>query len=472
MIIKIISTIFLDLTSCVATLNKDEMTTGTDDRHDIIYILSLIYQTIMSIPDKIPQVSPETSNTLMLLTDPYHDYNLKAAGYPDGSAIMSAVQRRYDRYTLANPFALTAGQTWSFHIYATPLHFRDNFSAASSQGNTITVTTGGDVMIGPLNIAYFKYDVGGAMIESKVVALGADNPYKNTNEAQIRTVSFGYELHNTTAEIQRAGSVTVYRAPSNYHEVHMYMKEGAIVQPFSATFINQMPHSLGIATNYPNTRTWEAAKGVYSVCLPHPTNTFSPSLPSNFILQGGGLANSVVCAYNSSYTTTKASITHSPLSCTGVFSSRYSAEQTFTLDFRQILEILPGPSDTMDLSFASTCPQLDSTCIKMYKRMYTQIPPGVPVSFNAAGDWVRSIIRIAKNVLPTLSAFPGPVGKIAGIANMVAHSIPVPDTHNRTVTNSQLKRKLSISKPKIQKAVKTILLKRAPKPKQKSKSKR
>ena len=38
-----------------------------------------------SIPDKIPNINKETSNTLMLVTDPYHDYNLSATGYPDGS---------------------------------------------------------------------------------------------------------------------------------------------------------------------------------------------------------------------------------------------------------------------------------------------------------------------------------------------------------------------------------------------------
>ena len=72
-------------------------------------------------PLKIPNINKETSNTLMLVTDPYHDYNLSATGYPDGSAIMSAIQRRYSRNTIANPFTLTTGQTW-LSIYTALLY--------------------------------------------------------------------------------------------------------------------------------------------------------------------------------------------------------------------------------------------------------------------------------------------------------------------------------------------------------------
>ena len=100
----------------------------------------------------------------MLVTDPYHDYNLSATGYPDGSAIMSAIQRRYSRNTIANPFTLTTGQTWAFHIYSTPLHFKHTLSSGTLQGNTL-VFGGANVSQGPLNVQFFKYDVGGALID-------------------------------------------------------------------------------------------------------------------------------------------------------------------------------------------------------------------------------------------------------------------------------------------------------------------
>ena len=179
----------------------------------------------MSIPDKIPNINRDTSNTLMLITDPYHDYNLSAVGYPDGSAIMSAIQRRYARTTIANPFTLTTGQTWAFHIYATPLHFVSNLSTATLAGNTLTIA-GANVNQGPLNIQYFKYDGSGTIIDSQTVALGSVSPYTNASMSQVRTVSLGYEIHNTTAEIQRSGSLTVYRAPSNYHDVNIWSKNG------------------------------------------------------------------------------------------------------------------------------------------------------------------------------------------------------------------------------------------------------
>lgn len=410
-----------------------------------------------SIPDKIPNINKETSNTLMLVTDPYHDYNLSATGYPDGSAIMSAIQRRYSRNTIANPFTLTTGQTWAFHIYSTPLHFKHELSTGTLQGNTL-VFGSGTVFQGPLNVQFFKYDVGGALIDSITIALGSDSPYNNGNTSQVRTVSFGYELHNTTAEINRSGSLTIYRAPPNYHDVNLFSKNAAVVRPFGAKHINQLPNSIETATNYPNTRTWEAAKGVYSVCLPSPQNPFSMSIPSNFMLQTGTIPSNYAFQFYDSYETTRIVPTHSPLSCTGVFSSKYSTDQTFTLDFRQILEILPTSNDPTDLSFASTCKPCDRLFMKMYKQMYTEIPPGVPVSMNAAGDWCRNIVKIAKTVLPAIGQVPGVIGNVAKVASPIVSLIDSKinkklDTSNRTLTVKQIKSSI-LQNPKLRKLVK------------------
>lgn len=397
----------------------------------------------MSIPDRITSIDRETSNTIMLVTDPYHDYNLGAVGYPDGSAILSAVQRRYARKTIANPFNLTVGESWAFHIYATPLHFVRAMPTGNLSGNVLVTNANPDVEQGPLNIQFFHYDNTGAIKDSQTVALGSSSPYTNSNMSQVRTVSFGYELHNTTADINRSGSLTVYRTPVNYHQVNMYTKQGAVFRPFGCLHLNSIPHSIETATNYPNTRTWEASKGLYSVCLPDPNNTFSNSVPSNIMLKSGTSANGYTYMYHDPFETEATIATHSPLCCTGVWSSKYSTDQTFTLDFRQILEILPSSNDPVDLSFASTCKPRDRLFLKLYKQMYTEIPPGVPVSMNAAGDWVRSIIKIAKTVLPSLGAMPGIVGNVAKVATPVVHAISTltskPDVSNRTVTNKQLK---------------------------------
>jgi hypothetical protein len=279
----------------------------------------------------------------------------------------------------------------------------------------------------------------GVIIDGSTQSLGSIRGSSNANDAQIRTVSFGYELHNTTAELTKSGSLTVYRAPSNYHEVHGYtvITPGGTVSPFSATYINQTPASLERATNYPNTRTFEARQGVYSVCLPHPHNKFSPSIKSNIVLASGNNDTNAAIAYVGVDAGPTAS--HSPMSCTGVFSSKYSTEQTFTLDFRQVLEILPSPTDAIDLSYASTCPDMDTVALKIYKRMYNKIPPGVPVGQNASGDWARTLVAIAKSILPGIAAIPGPVGRIAAIASPIVGAVDqainsTVDSYNRMIT--------------------------------------
>lgn len=395
----------------------------------------------MSIPDKLTaKASAATNNVVMLMTNPYSDYNLTATGYPDGTAIMSAVQRKYARTTIQNPFTLAAGETWGFHIFATPLHFATDLIPATVSNNSFVYSSSpAPLRLGPLNVTYFRYTAMGNVAEHNTQCLGQIRSSNNTNEAQIRTVSFGYELHNTTAELTKSGSLTVYRAPSNYHDIHGYIQvtPAGTTSPFSAAYINQTPASLDKATNYPNTRTFEAKEGVYSVCLPHPHNTFSPSIKSNIVLGSGHSDIAAAIAYTG--IDTGPTVSHSPLSCTGVFSSRYSTEQTFILDYRQVLEILPSPTDLVDLSYASTCPDLDPIALKIYKRMHNKIPPGVPVGQNASGDWARTLVNIAKSILPGIAAIPGPIGRIAAIASPIVGVVdrainPTVDSYNRMIT--------------------------------------
>lgn len=413
----------------------------------------------MSIPDKIPNINKETSNAVMLITDPYHDYNLQAVGYPDGTSLISAIQRRYGRTTIQNPFNLQPGDTWNFHIYTTPLHYKETLKPATLAGNTFTyASAGGTVSQGPINIQYWHWR-GSSLINTAGEVLGADTPYASVNMAQVRTVSFGYELHNTTAEIQRSGSLTVYRAPIDKHDINMFIRDGSgPASNYGCTFLVNMPTSIELATNFPNTRTWEASKGVYSVCLPAPCNEYSPSVPTNMCLKTGTIATDYLLKHVGSVLSTAFS-TYSPLSCTGVWSSKYSTDQTFTLDFRQVLEIQPNGTATVDMSFASTCPPIDRLFMKLYKNMFSQIPPGVPVSMNAAGDWVRSILKIAKGVLPSLGAMPGIFGKIAQAATPIVYAIDSavgqPNVTNRTVTNKQLK--TAMSKPLLKRKLKRAL---------------
>lgn len=379
----------------------------------------------MSIPSHIPSIPKSTSDALAQLTDPYHDYNLKPTGYPDGVSTISAVMRMALRQTIACPFVLSAGDTWDFHIFTTPLHDTETYSSYVVTGNTYDTVGQATATLGTVNVLYRHYNASGSQIAltSKVLPFTYGKAERPSSSA--RTVSLAFELHNTTAELYKSGSLTVYRTASMSTPTHGWIKTTSEPTgvPFAAQVIANIPENLAQAVALPNSRTWRASEGAYCVSLPSPTNPYSSNMPQNFVLSmaSGSAGWLRHLAPNS---TTSSSF--SPISTAGVFSDRFTdGNQTFTLDARQILEVVPSVSETDPfLPFAGTSPPCDELLLKLYREMYNQIPPGAPVGHNASGDWFRQIIQIAKVALPIVAtALPGQAKLVAQAALPIVNGL-------------------------------------------------
>lgn len=375
----------------------------------------------MSIPSQISNQLPlSTNNALSLVTDPYHDYNLRATGFPDGQASISAVRRFTARSTISCPFVLTAGDQWFFHVYTTPLHANARLSSYVITGNRLITsdTESTSQYIGPVNVAYFLLR-NNTVVQTIIKPLGPDVTTLVDRRTLRRTVSLGFEIHNTTAELYKSGSLTVYRAPSTNSSTDLWIKNssdvGPTYYPYHVNNVASLPQNISAANLLPNSRTWDAAKGAYCVALPVPNNTFSNVLCSNLVLDVDGSQWGLHPAATDDLNRTL--ITYSPLACVGVYSSLYADNnQTFSVDMRQITELMPSPQDTVNLQFASTAPPCDREFLKLYAMMFNQIPPGTHVNKNASGDWFRSIIRIAKDVVPLIMGFiPHPAVKMSAV---------------------------------------------------------
>lgn len=335
-----------------------------------------------------------------MVTDPYHDRNLRISGYPDGKPTTSAIKRITAQTTVTCPFVLAPGEVWDFHVFSTPLHYKTDFKVSNmssgflQQSATPTVYT-----FGPVNIIYRKYSSGNVITGQSVVALG--NANSSSTMSSTRTVSLGFELHNTTAELYKEGAITAYRSnPISDRVDASYSVPTLPNERISLTHICTVPDNITQVNQMPNSRTWEAAAGIYSVPLPAPNNTFETCLPLNVGFSVGTLTNSYMTNIvpGAAYT-----VSWSPLSCTGAMSSKFPTTNTqLVLDFRQVLEEMPSPYSEGALTYSSTAPEADLLFLKLYKRMYNTIEPGVPVSFNSAGEWFRRIISLAKDNLPAL----------------------------------------------------------------------
>lgn len=431
----------------------------------------------------IKTLSKETQNAIALITDPYHDTEIVSVGFPDDKAAYSAVSRFASRHVISCPFVLTTGDTWSFHVYTTPLINRSTMRIRLHNVSSLDLM---DVTreIGPVNILYYHYRAG-AYFAHTHQALGkyASPPAQTPDFSdKTRTVSLGYEIHNTSAAIDKSGSLTVYRTSPQDSQISLIdaggstaTDYGALNQTIMFNHILTIPSNIDTAEMLPGTVTWDAAQGVYSVALPEANNPFSSQYHRNAMISFDWNPQFSRQCYVSPGVPAggTGNIAFSPLRCTGTISSQYAnANQTFNLDMRQVTEVVPSARDPNLLAYARRTPDHNPQFLKVYKAMLNKIPAGVPVNQNSAGDWFRKIAEVVREVLPLVpSVLPPQVRPFAMAALPLADALlkkASPQTHNddtqRFMTNNQIKKtkppkaKTSPNSPRLTKRRRKALL--------------
>lgn len=453
--------------------------TGTSILIQLNYNPQVIQTPFMSFKN----LTPETQNAISQTTDPYADFEHPHTGFPDGSVVYSSQRRWAKRVDINCPFNLVTGETWDFHIVSLPIHNVVQMDAASITYSTITTPTAGPT-VGPITVIYKHYNNAGLNINTVYTPLGPDAIAIDTAtfDTQRRFVSFGYELHNTTAELYRSGSLTVYRVNSSINDVTLTGTGDPDIAKYYRTWklFNKIPHSLAEANFIPGARTWEASMGAYCVSLPHSHNTLSSNHYCQFLIPLGVPTSGSYPVLSSS---TLKTTSYSPLHGAGVYSSRLPDDkQTFSLDCRIHIEEVPNPSDPI-MSYTLRSPEYNQQFLKIYKMMIMSLPAGTPVRNNASGDWWRSILGVVKDVIPHVQSILPPQFKpiaaaLAPVAtNLIDRVVKRPfkndgtpnydtfdkngnfteahkrDLDQRFLSDQQLKKKSGPSKVKINKAL-------------------
>lgn len=374
-------------------------------------------------------LSSSTQNILSLVTDPYHDFNLQPTGYPDGKSLASCVQRFNGRVTLSCPFILTAGDTWEVLVYTTGLHYIINMRGASFE-NSIIGTDAALNQVGPIIILYTHRAANGTIKAISRFALGPPSVSSAGRHLdRTRTVSLGFEIHNVTPELYKGGSISVFRTNAIENTFDGRRGESPTIQSFSGTYVCQTPIDDSCISSMPNVRTWESAEGCYCVALPAVNNPFGDPSGGNMLMTesfnfGGELKQTcLVFPLTTQYTPTiytSSSLLHN----VGALTSRFTTtNDVFTLDYRLILETETTGFSPLN-SFALKPPAVDRTFLKLYEAMIPNIPAGVPVGFNDAGEWFRRIMKIANTALPLIMPFLPPQAKmVAAIASPIVSTV-------------------------------------------------
>jgi hypothetical protein len=363
--------------------------------------------------------------------DPFHDYDLVVDGFPDLVSDKSIVLKVQKSVSISKPASFDAGN-WDANIALTPLDYTRNsaghgctYSWISGAGGQVTVdptlvTTPNQGFLGlcavsmaPSSDPTFVCEASGTGLESSAVIDLYDqlHPPSTGEDTVGRVIACGFEVVNTTAEINKQGSVTCYVAP-NFNSLDQRLivnstSPGIIASTPTVRGFMAPPQDLSKAKLLNNSVTFGADEGCYVVGRmgvdPRVEgNHFGPVL-----MKGNGVGASTYVGELAPVipgTSTVSSTTDYPIShfntfeTSGAYFTGLSDQTTLTVTLRAYVEIFPMDNELL-VSLATPSAGFDPVAIELASRIMRTMPPGVPVAENAMGDYFRRAMRTLGSVM-------------------------------------------------------------------------
>lgn len=398
-------------------------------------------------------LTPEGKEWIIGALDPYHDTPLKVCGYPDGNTQPIATQVIKNSYNLSCPAGITTG-TWDVMIIATPFAKSVKLANGSKLGGTNSNPTN---EVATLSTGTVNVNVGG-MTNIIVPSGGSFNLSNNPPSATTVVTNFGladqylqgisriigkgFEVHNTTAELNIQGMATTFSVPlpdlAEAGEYQCYTvttagPPGALVNASQASVlpIEMWPSTQSQAVLTPGSRQWTAKQGCY--LTPKLKNLDIPATDTGFPIQpfvvGGDSSNfsqNLGSVLNPSIVANGAfvypNVFWDNFDMVGVIFSGLSLSSTLTVNYTYIVERQPDYTISDLVVLAVPPPERDNVALDLYTHLSDHLPIGVPVAENGLGDWFANALSTAADfVAPVLSAVPG-VGGVIGNAIGMANS--------------------------------------------------
>jgi len=363
-------------------------------------------------------LTPTGLEWLMASLDPYHDQEVDAPAFPDVATARTLTQTINRTVSISTPTPLTPDALWDAHIFLAPfsspyspvnpaIHnlsrvIVDPFGTVTAQSpaplfpgfNALTVTPGTDWTTG----GFTSYEG---------ICLPQDTQYN-----LWRLTGAAYEVHNTTAILNKQGTVVTYRAPLGITHGVLDDFGGS---GWTCEYGLLPPSTSSYATTFPNSRTWAAEYGVYSVSSLHTTtNPMVLPVPGTICMIQNPTQANLVAGTRLGWS--HDSITYAidshllPFDINGSIFTGLSGTTTLTVNVRYFLERVPTATDTTLVSLAHKSAPYDPLALEIYSRCLNELPSGVQVGQNALGAWFDQVMEIISSVL-------GIGGTVAGLIN-------------------------------------------------------
>lgn len=360
---------------------------------------------------------------LIAALDPMHDSQLKELqGWPDLETASSIVRCVKQTVTVASNQGPT--DNWDCHIMQLPWDDAINMSVYHR-----TTAGGGRVLSAPLTMG----SLGGLTI----VGLPAGDNLDMTgitgatlgrllvdptySQGSGRLVGMGFEVINSTSQLNVQGQVTVYRQPQSYPNPVTWVTAvsgGVIDSPgFSGHFVRCPPLTQAEAMLIPGTRQWLARDGCYIVQSfvgqDNPPKLVDYIVPVVQVISsteetfgGPGTNATPLLAPTTGLVGTIPTINVAtkiyPMHTGGCIFTGLSASTTLSVTLNYYYETFPTPAEAGILVLATPSAVYDPIALEIFSHCLNSMPVGVPACDNEEGDWFDGIVAIIRNIAPAV----------------------------------------------------------------------
>lgn len=408
----------------------------------------------------------DTRSTAWLIKalDPFHDTSITVEGLPDTSAEPSYTFEVSKTVAISKPAGISTAN-WDCHIFNTPLvdghpvqqgaqldggvWYTGNAAANLSLDffNILCADAGSDTLPNQTN---------GITLAANDFVAGPD--FSAFLDGPSRVVSCGWEVHNTTAQLEKQGTVTSYRQPTHPVVTSMFHYIGtntAFTSSGGAMYIGpgwrcaMPPVNIDAAMLLPGTVQWEAADGTMLVVpfssMENPLGAsqtgevYFADTDSDHAGNVGliSITKDPFGAFASKPAITVNTGSHvfgngrvfrlAPLMQCGTYFTGLSSTTTLTATFKVTIEKAPDASQPTLAPLAKPSPLYSPQAFELYFRLVTQTKPAYPVSMNAGGDFWRGLLKAANTVAGIASValpeFAPVITTGMGLANAIAHTV-------------------------------------------------
>jgi len=434
-------------------------------------------------------LTPSGKEWVIAAIDPYHDTPVNCCGFPDNNEAASVVQVVKLSQALVVPSSASTGN-WDCHIHQFPWMeggrgVGGNFSQTTN-GNQITghgVFLFGSSTVTPSPIGASTNLWGGLVVDavaSGVPTFQYTDPGTPSAPFQVqlapyltgeyRIIAMGFEVINTTSELNIQGLVTVYRQPTaNIDSAKSLLvtsgpilSSGGTISTTNFGFpdvllTNTPPATPGEALLLDGSKQWKAKEGCYVVptmnSSENPTgqNSTSPVLhispldvSSNgftwiYVTPSDGSTNVYPAAFQPTAITGNPADTPNvfnlvplptggvwlqPFNGAGAYFTGLSNSTTLQVNAIYYIERFPTQQDSDLVVLARESCRGDSIALDLYSEIVKEMPVGVPQRMNGMGEWFADAVSSAADFIsPVLSAIPLPMAQTVGAGIKMAGNV-------------------------------------------------